>query len=201
MDPKPTDENPKEPPAAKTFWFKCPCEEEKCHLGIFAIVPGEAETPTELNKVQKEFNLGHGIKETDPIKAAKIFLNRDHDKLVALLSKYFRGKLGVYMVPPMFYAQVPEAVRYSDFNVKKHVDGIKGDKAESQMFHALKQYFEKTGDDVLIIHSHKFFHKDTKTNKQTTNEKDFIIVNVTKGNHCFFPKCFFLILMSKQNGC
>ena len=35
------------------------------------------------------------------------------------------------MVPPMFYAQVPEAIRYSDFNVKKHVDGIKGDKAET----------------------------------------------------------------------
>ena len=81
------------------FLFKCPCEEKKCHLGIFAIVPGEAETPTELSKVQKELNLGHGIKETDPIKAAKIFLNRDHDKLVALLSKYFPGKLGVYMVP------------------------------------------------------------------------------------------------------
>ena len=197
MDPKSTNENPKssnenrqEPVAAKTFWFKCPCEEEKCHLGIFAIVPGNAETPTELSKVQKEFNLGHGIKETDPIKAANIFLNRDHDKIVALLSKYFRGKLGVYMVPPMFYTQVPEAVRYSDFNVKKHVDGIKGDKAESQMFHALKQYFEKTGDDVLIIHSHKFFHKDTKTNKQTNNEKDFIVVNVSKGNHCLFLKRF-----------
>ena len=65
-----------------------------------------------------------------------------------------------------------------------------GDKAESKMFHALKQYFEKTGDDVLIIHSHKFLHKDTTTNKQTNNEKDFIVVNVSKGNHCLFLKRF-----------
>ena len=87
-----SNENPKESVAAKTFLFKCPCEEKKCHLGIFAIVPGEAKTPTELSKVQKEFNLGHGIKETDPIKAANIFLNRDHDKLVALLSSSFLSR-------------------------------------------------------------------------------------------------------------
>ena len=58
MDPKSTDGNARKTVGEKTFWFKCPCEEEKCHLGIFAIVPGNAETPTELSKVQKEFNLG-----------------------------------------------------------------------------------------------------------------------------------------------
>ena len=169
------------PPAAKkikTFMFRCPCKENKCHLGVFILVPTESEVLSELSKVQKQFYLGHGIKTNDPIEAAKILLNRDHKKLANLIFKYCRGSLGVYMVPPMFYGQVPEAVKLSEFNVKKHQDGVKGDIAESKMFYGLENYFKGTGDDVIIIHSHKFL--PTK-NKSSNNEKDFIIINLSKG--------------------
>ena len=43
------------------------------------------------------------------------------------------------------------------------------------MFDALKQYFDGCKDDVVVIHSHKFLNKDSN------NEKDFIILNLTKG--------------------
>ena len=175
----------------KTFMFRCPCKENKCHLGVFAIVPIESEALSELSKVQKKFYLGHGIKTNDPIEAAKILLHRDHKKLAALISKYCHGDLGVYMVPPMFYGQIPEAIKLSEFHVKKHLDGVKGDTAERKMFYSLQDYFKKTGDDVLIIHSHKFLSnssnksknskKGKSSNESNNNEKDFIIVNLTKG--------------------
>ena len=41
--------------------------------------------------MQKEFYLGHGIKTNDSNKAADIFLDRDHQKLVSLLSEYHSG--------------------------------------------------------------------------------------------------------------
>ena len=167
----------------KTFMFKCPCKEKKCHLGVFIIVPKESEALSELSKVQKKFYLGHGIKTNDPIEAAKILLHRDHKKLAALILKYCHGDLGVYMVPPMFYGQIPEAIKLSKFNVKKYVDGVKGDMAERKMFYALQDYFKQTGDDVLVIHSHKFLSNSSNNEKgkSNNNEKDFIIINLTKG--------------------
>jgi len=126
--------------------------------------------------------MGHGIKTNDPTVAANIFMHRDHERLLALLLKYYHGKLGVYMVPPMFYGQVPEAVNLSKFNVPKYADSIKGDIAEKKVFCALKDYFTSTGDDVLIVHSHKFLNKDNQ------NEKDFIIFNLSKGNDYNFIK-------------
>ena len=79
------------------------------------------------------------------------------------------------MVPPMFYGDVPEAVRLSDFKVNKYLDKVRGDIAERTVYYGFKEYFESTGDDVLIIHSHKFL------NKASTNEKDFIVFNLSKG--------------------
>ena len=45
------------------------------------------------------------------------------------------------------------------------------------MFEALKKHYEKSGDDVLIVQSHKFL------NSVSSNEKDFLLVNVTKGSN------------------
>ena len=159
----------------KTYQHRCPCKENKKHLGVSEIVPKQSPMPPELLKVQKKFFLGHGIKTTDPDLAADIFLERDHGKIKALLSQYEHGTLGVYMVPPMFYGDVPEAVRLSDFIVNKHLDKVRGDIAERTVYYGFKEYFESTGDDVLIIHSHKFL------NKASTNEKDFIVFNLSKG--------------------
>ena len=63
---------------------------------------------------------------------------------------------------------------------------VKGDLAESTMYYALKNYFALNGDDVLIVHSHKFLHKNSN------NEKDFIVFNLSKG-------WYFLILHNKAS--
>ena len=139
------------------------------------IEPKEIEISTGLCKVKKEFYLGHGIKTTDPKEASKIILERDHQELHSLLSEYIPGKLGVYMVPPMFYGEIPEAIKLSEVKNIRRIDSIKGDIAESTMFHALKKYFTLAGDDVLIVHSHKFLHN------ASINEKDFIALNLSKG--------------------
>ena len=153
----------------------CPCKSNKCHLGIHSIEPKQAEVSPTLAKVQKKFFIGHGIVTTDPKEAARLFLSRDHDKIEALLVHYHNGKLGVYMVPPMFFGEVPEAVVLEGYNVPKHLDRVRDDIAENKFYHALDDYFKGTGDDVLIIHSHKFL------NKSSSNEKDFIVFNLSKG--------------------
>ena len=154
---------------------KCPCQSNKCHLGIHSIEPRQTEVSPTLSKVQKKFFMGHGIVTTDPKEAAKIFLSRDHDKIEVLLVHYKKGQLGVYMVPPMFFGEVPEAVILEDYNIPKHLDRVRGDIAESKVYHALKNYFKGTGDDVLIVHSHKFLNKASK------DKKDFIVFNLSKG--------------------
>ena len=156
--------------------MKCPCSQNKDHLGIFAIVPKKSEVSVLQIKTLRKFFLGNGVNTTDFVKAANYFLKRDHKKLIELLNKYCHGKLGVYMVPPNFYGQVPEAIKLSEYKVTKHVDNARGDLAERIMFFALKKYYSEEGDDVAIIHSHKFL------NNQSNNEKDFIVINLTKGN-------------------
>ena len=156
--------------------MRCPCKENKCHLGIHPITPKQFEKASELLKVQKKFFMGHGIKTNDPKEAANIFMNRDHKKILELLLQYYHGKLGVYMVPPMFFGEVPEAIKLDESIFPKQKSRVRGDISEKKVFHALKNYFGKTGDDVLIIHSHKFL------NKRSVNEKDFIIFNLSKGN-------------------
>ena len=45
----------------------------------------------------------------------------------------------------------------------------------SKVFNSLKEYFKGSHEDVLVVHSHKFLNKDTN------NEKDFILLNLTRG--------------------
>ena len=117
----------------------------------------------------------------------------NHKKLIELLNKYCHGKLGVYMVPPNFYGQVPEAIKLSEYKVTKHVDNARGDLAERIMFFALKKYYSDEGDDVAIIHSHKFL------NNQSNNEKDFIVINLTKGNKLEITSI--ALHVTSQSGC
>ena len=67
--------------------------------------------------------------------------------------------------------------------------------AESKVFHALKKYFTANGDDVLIIHSHKFLDAD---NKGSNHEKDFVVYNLTKGNFFVDEKKLYLIPLEKS---
>ena len=154
---------------------KCPCQSNKC-LGIYNIEPKQTEVSPTLAKVQRKFFMGHGIVTKDPKEAARIFLSRDHDKIEALLVHYRNGQLGVYMVPPMFFGEVPEAVILEEY--PKHLNRVRGDIAESKVYHALNDYFKRTGGDVLIVHSHKFL------NQTSNNEKDFIVFNLSKGKSC-----------------
>ena len=52
---------------------------------------------------------------------------------------------------------------------------LPGDVAERKVFSALSEYFNQTKDASLIIHSHSFLYD------QNFKEKDFIILNLTKG--------------------
>ena len=115
----------------------------------------------------------------DKVKAANDLTDRDHQRIVRFLKEYGPGKLGAYFVPPIFFSASPEVIILSEYDEKtkgkgKHKDGVKGQIAERAMFVALKDHFKKSKDDVLVLHSHKFLDK-------TSTEKDFIVVNVTKG--------------------
>ena len=83
-------------------------------------------------------------------------------------------------MPPMFFGSNPEVLNLNEYLEKtkgagKHKDGVRGQIAEQIMFNALKKHYEKSEDDVLIVQSHKFL------NSVSSNEKDFLLVNVTKG--------------------
>ena len=75
----------------------------------------------------------------------------------------------------MFFSQVPKVIDFgTDFD-KKYKDQVRGQIAEEEVFKELKDHFDRTKDDVLVLHSHKFL--DNNSN----NEKDFIILNLSKG--------------------
>ena len=152
---------------------KCPCQAKTCPLGVFTILPKKSK-----QHIKRHYSLGLGLKTTDPKKAGDILLHRDHKRIVALMQQYQHGKLGVYMVPPMFYGEVPQAIKLSEYKVEKHQDRVKGDIAERKVFYALQEYYRITGDDTLVVHSHKF-----RVHDESNNEKDFIVLNLTKGKY------------------
>ena len=105
-------------------------------------------------------------------------MQRDHDKILQLFQDYFNGKLGTYFVPPVFFSGIPEVIKPSQYDAKTNSDGkhkakIKGDTAERVAFESLKKYYEKAGDDVVVVHSHLFL--------ADANEKDFVVFNLSKG--------------------
>ena len=131
-----------------------------------------------MEKLQKEFFLGHGIKTTDKVKAANDLLHRDHPRVIRFLKEYGPGKLGTYFVPSMFFISNPDIIDLYKYESRtkgkgKHMDLVKGQIAEQVMFKKLKEYYEKSKDDVVVLHSHTFL--------QSKSEKDFIVVNGTKG--------------------
>ena len=67
------------------------------------------------------------------------------------------------------------------------INAIHGDISESESYKSLKRYFHQNQEEALILHSHKFLVKAREDSpqylkKSTYNkEKDFIIINLTKG--------------------
>ena len=93
----------------------CPCEE---YLGIVKLALTEINQTTEkrLNPEQhKFFNIGNGIKETDPEEAAKKLLLRDHKDVAELNDNYYNGKLGPKFLPPVFLSGIPNVVNPSAY--------------------------------------------------------------------------------------
>ena len=140
--------------------------------------------PTRKKKLKHSFFLGNGIKEDDPIEAAKKLLFRDHRDVAELNDNYYNGKLGPKFLPPIFYSGIPHVINPSAYEDqtklkpgrhKNYDDEIRGEEAERLMFDALQMHFNGTKDDALILSSHKFL------NDTSNNEKDFIIVNLSKG--------------------
>ena len=95
----------------------CPCEE---YLGIVKLALTDINQPMEkkrkLNPEQhKFFNIGNGIKETDPEEAAKKLLLRDHKDVAELNNNYYKGKLGPKFLPPVFLSDFPHVVNPSAY--------------------------------------------------------------------------------------
>ena len=114
-------------------------------------------------KILHKFFIGNGVTTTDHVKAANDLLGRDHKKVVRLLKKYFRGKLGAYFVPPMFISEIPEVFEPEKYDAKtenqgKQKDTVRGQIPEHKMFQTLNEYFMDSKDDVLVIHSHKVIY-------------------------------------------
>ena len=94
------------------------------------------------------------------------------------MKDYGPGKLGAYFVPPMFFAPYPEIVNIEEYEQRtkgkgKLMSGLKGEAAEHSLFIELKDHFQRSKDDALVIHSHTFLC--------SASEKDFIIINLSKG--------------------
>ena len=123
--------------------------------------------------------MGNGFVTTNFAEAANILLKRDHKAFLHLLEHYSHGGLGAYFVPNTFFSQMPKNI---DFGADKgaahntkYENIIRGEVAEHEVFKKLQKYFEGKKDDVLILSSHKFL------NDESNNEKDFILLNLSKG--------------------
>ena len=122
--------------------------------------------------------MGNGVTTKDQAKAINDLINRDHPRLIRFLEEYGPQKLGAYFVPPIFFSSTPDVIKLSEYDSKtqgkgKHKSGVRGQIAEEIMFNTLKVYYRKSKDDVIVLHSHKFL--------KNASEKDFIVINVTKG--------------------
>ena len=125
--------------------------------------------------------MGNNVTTDSKEEAANILLHRDHPRVVRFLREYGHGfNLGSYFVPPVFIGSNPEVLSVDKYIEKtkgkgKHQDGLRGQIAEEFMYNALQKHFQKTKDNVLVVQSHKFL------NSAGCNEKDFIVLNLTRG--------------------
>ena len=101
-------------------------------------------------------------------------MGRDHKKILQLLEDYSNGKLGAYFVPPEFFSVIPEVIKPREpYKNEKLKDQIRGENVERFMFNSLKQYYQNSKSDVVVLHSHQFLAGG--------KEKDFVIFNLSKG--------------------
>ena len=66
-----------------------------------------------------------------------------------------------------------------EIKMVKSIQVVKGEKAEKKMFKAIKRYFKKVDEEVVVLYSVNFMDSVTNKNLKPV-EKDFIILNLTK---------------------
>lgn len=161
--------------------FKCPCSEGKVHLGISPLKEETKWKPQlmtltkmslQRKKLNKKFFSCNGIiGSQNETEAADLLLHRDHEDIAELNVDFQPGKLGAKFVPPVFFSELKKSLEI------RHHDRIRGEIPEKFMFETLKHYFQQLNDDVLVLRSHKFISSDYAS----PNEKDFIVLNLSKG--------------------
>ena len=142
----------------------------------------------DIELITSEVLLGNGLKTSSVQEAKDILWSRDYKDIKVALRNFRNGfrNFGLKCVPELFFPSFPKnlgkdsdevrshllskANLYNSFQIKTRLDRSRGDNAEEKVFKFLKEYF--MNQDAVLIHSHVF--KDGQ-------EKDFIIVNLTKG--------------------
>ena len=133
--------------------------------------------------------MGNNVKyePKDIEKAIDSLFERDHKRFLKLLSGDIEvGKFGAIFIPMVFFSDIPALIDTKEFQRRKgngdlllmdySKDGqMQGEGPERKVFQALQAYFWKTGDACLVLRGHRFLYN------QNYQEKDFIILNLTKG--------------------
>ena len=144
------------------------------------------------------FLLGGGQVETKATKAAEALLKRDFYPIFDLKSQVnFSSKSYFASVPSSFLSKSPKALDTSNVSAFIETHGpdlgpkekstwettqsvVKGESVEKVCYDALKDYFGSKEEWILMLHGAKIMDFDFNQDI-SLNEKDFIIINGTKG--------------------
>ena len=169
---------------------------------------GKKKLPCERILSNLIYLLGNGRVSMSIQDAADKLLKRDYLNICNLTSdNYTEGSIGTVSIPDFFRTSIPEIADTDLYRqsaskdvpvqlyTKSNKDGslkprryedclqdIKGELPEKLLSLALKKYYEDKREDVLIFHHHVFSELDvTKLKHATSQEKDFIVFNLTFG--------------------
>ena len=142
-----------------------------------------------LEKIRKRlFVLGGGHSETKATKAAEALLKRDFNPIFNLKSHLlFPSQSYFSCVPSSFITKTPtvlntESMPESEISQWKITQTFaKGDSAEKACYEALKDYFASKDEWVLMLHGPNIIDFDLSSQNLNSKEKDFIVVNGTRG--------------------
>ena len=166
-------------------------------LGMFPIQVNRYE-PYSISEnsqgIFPEFCMANCITTRDEESAKQQLMERDHPNIVRLKQEgYKKGDLGTIMFPPVFLTKMPGVLNEYEFSSRRQefvqTQGqdtkeipdydesgmMSGELAEKELYFGLKSFYEQSGDDVVILHSHFFLWNDS------THEKDFILINLSRG--------------------
>ena len=123
------------------------------------------------------------VKDFGPIYVPMIFFTKIPDVLIPKDFEDKRNKAKTWDSNSHDYQISEQAQKLKMIKIggnpvpRDHISSgqLLGDLAERKVFQALQKYFDKTRDACLVLHGHSFLYN------QNFQEKDFIILNLTKG--------------------